>query len=184
MRNGRLVVGIDFDGTLAMSIEKRFDEFFPNGNDVKYAVENLLFAIVDILGVGQKKAKKMLEEGVPLNDGLLDLIKRYMEEYKESVEFVIVTSNKNIEGIKKVLEKCGLDIDIYYSKRGGKNGYRFIDLILDDGYFELRHKVFWESRHNYVFADLFRRMNGNVVSSPTEFEQVLRDKMKEKNLIK
>jgi hypothetical protein len=177
MRNGKFVVGIDFDGTLANTIEKKFRESFKEDGPIQQIGENLLFFAVDILHVGQSTANRIANRSVELNEGLKNLI---IELLKEGDEVVIVTSNKNIDRIKKILLENGLDLEVLYSKRGGKNGFKFIDILLDDSYSEIKDKVLWEDEHNSIFAGILRLIGRRVASSAEEFKFLLREEKREK----
>jgi len=94
-----------------------------------------------------------------------------------------VTSNKNIKEVKEILSKNGLELEVLYSRRGGKNGFKFIDIILDDSYSEIKEKVLWEGRHNSILARMLRLVGRDVASSPAEFKEILRRDMEKKALI-
>jgi len=176
MRNGRYVVGIDFDGTLT-DLDSVFKKHFSVDGPVARIIENLAFFVVDVLGLGPHFSKKILDDGIRLNEGLKDLINELREK---GVDVIIVTSNKNIKEVKGILSKNGLELEVLYSRRGGKNGFKFIDIILDDSYSEIKEKVLWEGRHNSILAGMLRLVGRDVASSPTEFKEILRRDMEEK----
>jgi hypothetical protein len=178
MRNGKIVVGIDFDGTLANTVDVMLDGRFNEKSRIEKLVENLLFFIVDNFGIWKSLARKKISEEIKLNEDLKNLI---ISESND-VAFVIVTSNKNIEGIKNLLRKNGIEAEVLYSKRGGKNGFKFIDIILDDSYSELKEKYLWKDTHNLIFAELYKRLGGKVVSSAEEFKEII--KSQKRKLIK
>ncbi|MFP3278707.1 MAG: hypothetical protein RXP92_00095 [Candidatus Micrarchaeota archaeon] len=176
MRNGRYVVGIDFDGTLT-NLDSVFKKHFPIGGPIAEIIENIVFFVADVLGVGQHFSKKILDDGVQLNEGLKELIKELQEN---DVDVVVVTANKNIKEIKEILAKNGLELEVLYSKRGGKNGFKFIDILLDDSYSEINKKVLWEGRHNSILAHLLKLAGRDVAASPEEFKEILRKDMEKK----
>ena len=178
MRNGRYVVGIDFDGTLT-NLDGVFKKHFPIGGPIAEIIENIVFFVADVLGLGQHFSKKILDDGVQLNEGLKELIKELQEN---DVDVVVVTANKNIKEIKEILAKNGLELEVLYSKRGGKNGFKFIDILLDDSYSEINEKVkvLWEGRHNSILARLLKLAGRDVAASPEEFKEILRKDMEKK----
>jgi len=169
MRNGKIVVGIDFDGTLANTVDAMLDGRFYGKSRIEKLAENIIFFIVDNFGIWKSLARKEISEETKLNEDLRNLI---ISE-SNGIEFVIVTSNKNIEGIKNLLRKNGIEAEVLYSKRGGKNGFKFIDIILDDSYSELKEKYLWEGAHNSIFAELYRKLGGKVISSAEEFKKII-----------
>jgi len=176
MRNGRYVVGMDFDGTLTY-LDNVFKKHFPVDGPLAGIIENIVFFAADVLRLGPHFSKKILNDGIRLNEGLKELIKELREN---GVEVVIVTSNKNIKEVKEILSKNGLELEVLYSRRGGKNGFKFIDIILDDSYSEIKEKVLWEGRHNSILAGMLRLVGRDVASSPTEFKEILRRDMEKK----
>jgi len=178
MRNGRYVVGIDLDGTLT-DLDSVFKKHFPVDGPVAGIIENLAFFVADVLGLGQHFSKKILDDGIRLNEGLKGLINELREN---GVDVVIVTSNKNIREVKETLSKNGLELEVLYSRRGGKNGFKFIDIILDDSYSEIKEKVLWEGRHNSILAGMLRLVGRDVASSPAEFREILRRDMEKKTV--
>jgi len=176
MRNGRYVVGIDFDGTLT-DLDGVFKKHFPIDGPIAEIIENIGFFIADVLGIGQHFSKKILNDGIKLNEGLKDLIKELKEN---GVDVVIVTANKNIKEIREILAKNGLELEVLYSKRGGKNGFTFIDILLDDSYSEINKKVLWEGRHNSILARLLKLAGRDVAASPEEFKEILRKDMEKR----
>jgi len=178
MRNGRYVVGIDFDGTLT-DLDGVFKKHFPIDGPVAEIIENVVFFAADVLRFGQYFSKKMLNDGIKLNEGLKGLINELREN---GVDVVIVTSNKNIKEIKEILAKNGLELEVLYSRRGGKNGFKFIDIILDDSYSEINEKVLWEGKHNSILARMLKFIRRDVASSPAEFKEILRRDMAKKAL--
>jgi len=175
MRNGRYVVGIDFDGTLT-DLDGVFKKYFPIKGPIAEIIENIAFFVADVLRIGQHFSKKILD-GVQLNEGLKKLIKELQEN---GVDVVVVTANKNIKEIKEILAKNGLELEVLYSKRGGKNGFKFIDILLDDSYSEINKKVLWEGRHNSILARLLKLAGRDVAASPEEFKEILRKDMEKK----
>jgi len=175
MRNGRYVVGIDFDGTLT-DLDDLFKKHFSIDGPVAEIIENVVFFVADVLRLGQYFSKNILN-GVKLNEGLKGLINELREN---GVDVVVVTSNKNIKEIKEILAKNGLELEVLYSRRGGKNGFKFIDILLDDSYSEINGKVLWEGRHNYILASLLKFIRRDVASSPEELREILRRDMEKK----
>ena len=176
MRNGKYVVGIDFDGTLT-DLDNVFKKHFPVDGPLVGIIENFVFFAADVLRLGPHFSKKMLNDGIRLNEGLKELINELREN---GVDVVIVTSNKNIKEVKEILLKNGLELEVLYSRRGGKNGFKFIDIILDDSYSEIKEKVLWEGGHNSILAGMLRLVGRDVASSPTEFKEILRRDMEKK----
>ncbi len=178
MRNGKFVVGIDFDGTLAKTVDYKLERLFPMKNQNVLMLENALFLITDLLGLGQHSSKKILndigDEGI--DKGLKDLIQRLTASGK--IEFVVVTANTEIELIRSFLKRNGLDIEVLHSKRGGKNGFKFIDLVVDDGFREIKKNVFWEAEHNLVFGSIFRGIGLKVASNSEQLESIINNEAK------
>lgn len=173
MRDGKFVVGIDFDGTLARTIGYRLDQLFPNKSTPPLIIENMLFFTIDLFRLGQHSSKKVLNEvnGDALDRGLKELIQRLTLSGK--FEFVVVTANAEVDLIKEYLGKNGLDIEVLRSKKGGKNGFKFIDLVVDDSFSELKKNVFWEAEHNFVLGKVFRGVGLRVASNSNELESII-----------
>jgi hypothetical protein len=173
MRNGKFVVGIDFDGTLAKTVGYKLEYLFPLKNPSVLMLENILFFITDTLGLGQHSSKKILDQvnGNGIDKGLKELIQRLTLSGR--FEFVVVTANEEIDLIKDYLSKNGLNMEVLHSKKGGKNGFKFIDLVVDDSFREIKKNVFWEAEHNFALGVVFRNIGLRVASDASELEVII-----------